>query len=1170
MAVAYRSSANVTNGTAGTSVTVSKPPGIVDTGTNPSRDQLIAIIGAAGAPSITPPAGWTLIDTVASTTAVTMWVYRKLASSEGSNWTWTLGSSLRNFGVVLAYTGVDPDDPVYNNSEDSTLTSSLTLNGGGNVTPSGGYIFATAATRTASGAATTWTITDDDALTANERADLSTNAGAGTDISGAVADVAWPQFYVNALGVTATASQTQTAGVAEMVMLRPYFVPYTGRRRATGLIVEAAFDVDPDSDSADWTWTDITSDVHQPARVVGTFGRTNRMSQANPSEIRFTLLNLAGKYTSPTGTYGAKMVRNLPFRVRLNGFGVAVGGIGYHRGTAFLSSARPRWDVSERFAVVDIVANGRLRRLQQRNEPVKSSAYTAIQRMPSTAGFTAPVAHWPFEDESEAAFAASAVSGVAAAQVSNVTFANSTAVVGSAPLATVSSTSAITALVPAYDATGTWTVIFTSMVPTEPSVEVGLLGWYGTGTAAIWQVTIAPGAPATIHLKAYNAAGTNILDNSSALTEAEMFGHPQFFRVTATQSGTGISYALSYTGVGTGSGATGTLASNTAGNIGRFNLSPQAGMPDSTVLGHIALHVQPGADGLFTDTAVLEANSGEWPWERFNRICDEAGIPFTNQASENTDLVMGPQDIASVMTLIRECETVEGCVLNDSGGGGTHTGLLWFPARDDRDNIAAQLTLDMDLGQAASFTPVLDDQDIVNDSEVSRAGGSSGRVVNQDSIDAEGRYKEQVTVNAEDDRFLRDLAGWRVNLGTVPGMRFPQVSWNLRHPNSITLAEDWVNMTLFQRLDITNPPSQYPPDDIPTILEGYTETISSDTWTVTGNLSPYQPNHVMVLASTSGDTAEFLGRLAGDPDCALRGTLNTVATSIPFDPNVYRWPTAADDFPMDILVSGGEVITLSSIATTAATYVAAGAMSSADNAAVTPALYAGATANDLICVLARIRAASAGTLTTPTGYTRLPLGTWTASDEMQLYVKVHSGSESNPTVTPSGGAAGDTVCAVTFGLRNMPITLGSLTDLVVESGAMTNGSAQDIAYPGLVVRRRGAPIDGCVVLLLGGKDDDWTSVATVSGTTEAVDSSTTTGNDQGLVVDYVIQTTATPVGHGSFTVTGGAAAVSSGAAVALAGGFQTGTASARSANGAVMSHVSGAAIEIADPGVLGM
>jgi hypothetical protein len=245
-------------------------------------------------------------------------------------------------------------------------------------------------------------------------------------------------------------------------------------------------------------------------------------------------------------------------------------------------------------------------------------------------------------------------------------------------------------------------------------------------------------------------------------------------------------------------------------------------------------------------------------------------------------------------------------------------------------------------------------------------------------------------------------------------------------------------------------------------------------------------------------------------------------------------------------------------------------MSSADNAVVSPALYAGAAANDLICVLARIRAASAGTLTTPTGYTRLPLGTWTASDEMQLYVKVHSGSESAPAVTPTGGAAGDTVSAVTFGLRNMPITLTDLTKLVVESGAMTNGSAQDIAYPGLGVKKAGAPIDGCVVLLLGGKDDDWTSVAAASGATEAVDSSTTTGNDQGLVIDYIIQTTATAVGHGSFTVTGGAAAVSSGAAVALAAGFQTGTASARSVNGAVMSHVSGASIEIADPGVLGM
>ena len=1168
MAVAFRSSQSVTNGTAGTSVTVAKPVGIVDTGANPDRDHLFAFISAAGTPTITPPAGWTLIDSVASGSAVTLWVYRKLASSEGANWTWTLGTSLRNWGVVGAYTGVDPDSPLFATAEDSTLTGSLSLANDSTLTASGLYVTASAATRTASGVATTWTATDFDGLTVSERADLSTNAGAGTDISGVVADVSWPQPYPNNVISTTTASQTQTAGVSETLSLAPYFVPYGGGVASTGLVVEAAFGVDPDSDSSAWTWTALSAYVHEPAKVVLRHGRSNRSSVAAPSELRITLINLAGEFTSPTGAYAAQMIRNLPIRVRLNGFGVSVGGAGYHRGTFFLSSLRPRWDADLNF--VDIVANGRLRRVQQREEPLKSAAYTAIARMPATAGRATPVAYWPFEDESEATTAASAVPGVNPAQVTLVSFGADSSVVGSAPLATVGPSSGITALVPSYAPTGTWTVMFVANVPSEPSAAFGLLGWYTTGTAVAWQVTVEPGTPSTVHIKAQNAAGTFVLDDAVNIDEATFFGKPQFWRITATQNGTGVDYNQTFEGfsggVISGAGNSGTLAAFTAGNVARFNLSPQAGTTPSTALGHVALHTLAGADGTFTATAVLAANTGETPWLRFNRLCDEQAIPNTYDVSDNVDLQMGPQGIASFMNLIRECETVEGCVITDSGTNVGETGVLWFPARDDRDNAAAALTLDVALGQVApDFQPILDDQDIVNDSEVSRTDGSSARVTDEASIAKEGRVKEQVTVNTEDDRFLADLAGWRVNLGTVQGMRFPSVTWNLRQPNTASLAEAWVNMLLFQRLDILNPPPQYPPDDIATILEGYTETISSDTWTVTGNLSPYDPNHVIVLAAPTGDTSEFLGRLAGDPNCALRAAISNSATSLLVDPNRYRWSTTADDFPMDIRL-GGEVVTLSGIATTAGTFVAAGAGSSADNAAVSPALYAGNTAGDLIVVVAAIRSSGAGTLVTPTEYTRLTRA-FGATDNVQVFVKVHDGTEAAPTVTPSGGAAGDTVSAVTIGLRGTPTTLTNLDDIVVAALSQLNGSATNIAYPGLYTKTQ----EGCIFLMVGWRQDDYTSIAPPAGFTEAVEVSTTTGNDQGLYVAYQIQTTPAVVNEGSMVVTtGGGAAISRGALIALAAGFQTFTASARGVNGAVKAQTAGTLIEIAAPGVLGM
>lgn len=1364
MATAYRSSQSVTNGTAGTSVTVTKPSGIVDTGTDPDRDQLIAFIAATGIPSFTEPAGWTLVaSAVDAGNAVTLKAYRKLASSEGASWTWTLGSSQRNWGWVGAYTGVDPDDVVADFDTDLTLTTSTTLGALLTNFPADGQaIAAGAAVRTASGAATTWT------HTGTERADLSTNAGAGTDIAGVVGD------SVNSTGASASyvasvvASQNQTAGAFIALTLNPYFVPYGGGVGETGVVLEAAFGVDPDSDSADWDWTDLTSFVHHPAKLVLTHGRANRTSQADPSSMTFTLLNLNGEFTYPTGAYTDQMVLNLPFRARLTGFGTNALGDGFHRGTTFLASMRPRWDTSARFAVVDIVAQGRLRREQQREDVLKSAAYTAIQRMVSTAGFASPIVHWPFEDESGATTAASAVPGLAAVSAPSVTFGTDTSIAGAAPLAQFDATSSpFFAPVPPYVDTGTWTAMFCMTVPTEPAANIHLMDVFTTGTANQWRLVLAPGSPSQFTVQVFAPGGSVLFNSGVDLDESTFYGQGRFYTFTVTQSGADVSFVAIVWSGSSGTGKSGTVSGQTAGIVTGFVPAFIGGL-DGAGFGHLALHVEPGADGTFSSTSVVDGNAGDWPWARFQKLCQQQNVPYIMDQSESTDLTMGPQGVATFMSLVREAELVEGCVLNDSGEFAGATGLLWFPARDDRDNIDATMTLDMSSGQIApGFEPILDDQDIVNDFEASRPDGSSARVKDENSI-ARGHYRQGLTFNIEDDSMLLHLAGWRVNLGTVTGMRFPSVGWNMRRTPD--LAEQWLACRLFNRIDVVNPPSQYPPDDIQTILEGYTETLSSDEWSVKANLSPYKPNHVRVMAETAGDTNAQLGRRSGDANTATRSALTTSSTSIPFDPNRHRWTTRSvwdacertssngygtadsgqpwsttggsasdhsvstgqmrqlhstanvlkgavidsantdwdvgadlswpvnsattatltrwicgrytdasnyyvcrldlntagavvmllgqrvagslttlvasttvdasytantayrvrfagrtetdgrivlsarawipaieddpaewfltytdttpdltsgtnvallsraeagntnvpltmswdnvgvsdsfgdpDDFPLDVRLAG-ELVTASKILTTRATYIAVGAASHADNSAVSPALYAGGAADDWICVLGRIRG-TAGSLATPTGYDLVK-----QVGNLYLWAKVHSGSESAPAVTPSGGSAGDTVSAFTFGLRGMPTTLSDLADAVITVDTRPNASAANIAYGRVYPQQRGS-----VLLLLAGKSDDWTSVAQPSGWTEFADLSTTTGSDQGLYGAYQIQVSPTFVPEGSLVVTGGASAVSESMVLVLAGGYQTMTVT-RNVNGIVggKAHSAGVKLEVED------
>lgn len=202
--------------------------------------------------------------------------------------------------------------------------------------------------------------------------------------------------------------------------------------------------------------------------------------------------------------------------------------------------------------------------------------------------------------------------------------------------------------------------------------------------------------------------------------------------------------------------------------------------------------------------------------------------------------------------------------------------------------------------------------------------------------------------------------------------------------------------------------------------------------------------------------------------------------------------------------------------TAAPTFVAAGAGATGNNASVVPALPAGLLQNDLLLVLASIRNSGTGTPSTPAGYTLL-----VSAANLRLFGKRAGASESAPTVSFAGGAANADTIAQTAAFRNVELTPSS-------SNTLLNSSAQNVAYPGLTI-----PDAGTVALVLGWKQDDWTSVATLAGMTEIGETSSTAGDDSAQAWDYQIQTTAANIPAGSFVVTGGASAISRGAVVSF-------------------------------------
>lgn len=199
----------------------------------------------------------------------------------------------------------------------------------------------------------------------------------------------------------------------------------------------------------------------------------------------------------------------------------------------------------------------------------------------------------------------------------------------------------------------------------------------------------------------------------------------------------------------------------------------------------------------------------------------------------------------------------------------------------------------------------------------------------------------------------------------------------------------------------------------------------------------------------------------------------------------------------------------------AMSFVAAGTVDHDVNAFLTPGLPAGLTLGDTMYLLAAIRNSGTGTPDTPSGWALL-----VDAGNMRLFSKTAGSSESSPTVSFTGGVAGADTSAQIAAFRGV-------------SGATTafasnlNASAQDIAVTSVDLPE---PISLAMVLHIGWKQDDWTSVAPVTDGTEIGEPDTTTGDDQGIVWNYRLITTSefSTVTARTFTVTGGAAAISRG------------------------------------------
>lgn len=876
--------------------------------------------------------------------------------------------------------------------------------------------------------------------------------------------------------------------------------------------------------------------------------------RTNPEPLEWTVVNADArqKYSGwvglRTATTGSNTNANFTvsydnFVVRANRFGGEI------------ASIRPGRDTSGRFDYVDVEASGYLRRKSQGDEAVFSTLRRAIPTVGSL------LAYWPLEEESNATQFSAATPNTAPLDIQSEATPNYAAnreFLSSAPLPSFNG-AAFGAVLPPYNATinGATMLRLVSKVPSTGDTNFAVLARiWGTGSAGLWQLTYSTPGGGSINLEVFDTAVSTLLLSTTVATGVN--GLLLRWSLEMDQNGGSVDWEVNTNEVGltTVGSATGSLA-GTIGQATYVDFNPLDTSLTGTVIGHISVQTNLTPFGDVTEQ--FNAYNGERAGARIDRICDENNVRSLGVDAGGYGALtapVGPQRVMALVPLLRECANTDQGTLFDARGWDVPA-LQYRPAFSTY-NQSAMVTLDLSAGQVApAWEPRDDDQQMFNSVVANSVGGGkftaelTSGALSTAEVEAGGIGKRdtQYNVNTWRDSQLPDIAYAQLALGTVDEYRHPVLKVNLGSPAVIAagLMNRVLDVGVDDRIVVTNASSAMIYDPISQIARGYREWLRQTDYAIDFNCTPESPYQIVEL-----DDSDSLGYLDAE-STVLYSAVNSTATSLTVWSRREPWTTTV---PYPLMVAGERMQVTACTSHTAPALIPATAAVHANNASVTPTVPATAAVGNLLLIPAAIRNSGTGTPDLPAGWTLLA-----DASNLRLFGKIAEAADllAAPTITFTGGAANATTTAQMAAVSNV-------LPLVYDRNTQLNASAQNIA----IVPPLTPPCAPSCVVMIGWKQDDWTSVATLNGMTEVGDSSSTIGDDQGLVWDVQFCNGFTSGANPgtAFTVTGGAAAISRSIAIVLPVS-QTMTVT-RSTNGVAKSHPANTPIHVAEPARLGL
>lgn len=583
-----------------------------------------------------------------------------------------------------------------------------------------------------------------------------------------------------------------------------------------------------------------------------------------------------------------------------------------------VDSWEPSWPVGDvtggepPHSVCDLSVSSVRRRLQQGSTALESPLRAAI---PAAArGSTGvAVAYWPMEDGPDATvFASGMPGGPPMAFLGAPVPAASSDYIASGPLPTFNGAGAIGSVPPYTAATDRWQVSCVVVLP-EGGVtdEAVLLDIRTNGTAARYVVKYdTGGSGGQLRLQVFSSAVPPV-ELLNTTVDPDFDGRPFLLYIEGGNSGTAAIWTIgravveSLSTVPTEATTSSTIATSSAPRVVSVGVGTDLTLNNDIAIGHVAVWNE--LQIFFFNPNVfraLIANAGESAIDRFVRLCEDIEIPYAVVGGVDVPSeLMGAQTSLDFIEAVTETADSDAGILLDRLDT---PGMLLRP-RATLYRQEPALVLDAAVnGIANPFTPVLDDQRIRNDITVTRASGASTRLVDEASVAEEGRYDEAITLSLFTDDQTAGQASWRLNLGTVAGMRYSTVTVDFDTAEA-DLLTDWLSLgvDVGDLIRVKNLPRQHAPDDVDLIIQGYSETITPSRWQVTFNCSPAGPYRVGIYDGTGTRESRYAsGNTTLDED------LDTTETDIDITtPTPPYWTTDAGQYPLDVMV-GGERITV--------------------------------------------------------------------------------------------------------------------------------------------------------------------------------------------------------------------------------------------------------------------